>query len=138
MVEERGDPDDVKVELSYSNRTFLDRFTANCLKGLNADELLDKPDITELDEFTAMLRIIVVHNSLMTRLELEYTKKGGLVKVGPPHKEETTSQDRSGQSLVVPELRAEFKNLHSVHHKCEALLHLVEKCLQLEMVRRWF
>jgi len=129
--EEREDALPAERDLSYSNHVFLDRFTASCLQGLNADELLEKEVIEVMDEFTALLRIIVVHNSLMTRLELESSQKGGLVEVGEPPNHEATASNKTGQTLVVPELRASFKTLHQVQSKSEGLVNLVEKCLQM-------
>jgi hypothetical protein len=120
-------------DLSYSNHKFLDVFTASCLQGLNAEELLEMEKVDQMAEFAALLRIIVVHNSLMTRLELEMLHKGGLVKTGEPRNDEVTAAEKTGQALVVPELRADFKNLHTVQNKCDGLINLVEKCLQMEV-----
>jgi hypothetical protein len=64
-----------KSGLTSSNLIYLEKFTAACLEGMDVDELLERKSMSELDEFTAMLRVVVVHNTLMTRLEREYNER---------------------------------------------------------------
>jgi len=87
--------------------------------------------IEEVQEFMALLRVIVVHNSFMGRIELESQQKGGLVKIADIP-EQYGRAVRAGQELVLPELRAEFKSLYQVQAKSEGLLNVVQKCLEME------
>jgi hypothetical protein len=91
--------------------------------------MLGRPRITEIQEYASILRIIVLHNSLMTRIEVDGRTKGGLVPyldIKTERKTRPTLMER-----ILPDLRSEFKSLRDVHNKTEGLMHLVDRFIEI-------
>ncbi|CAK0844601.1 unnamed protein product [Prorocentrum cordatum] len=124
-----GGADGPDGKLSYSNLRFVARLAPVSFRELDPDMLV-KNGLTEIQEFTALLRVVVVHNALLTRIELEEQKKGGEVKpelVGAVAQTVDSLQDVKTDADLVPDiLKQEFKSLRSVQEKCLGLLNVVD------------
>lgn len=124
-AQKRGAEIEVTGELSLSNNFYVSQLAARCLWDLSTEELLNAVTISPMQEFQAMLQIVIAHNTLMSRIQLQAVGKGGPV----PIPAQVRVPDPKSELSVVEELRPYFKSLHAVHIKTASLLSVVEGCL---------
>jgi len=123
------DDKDLAGQLTSSNHLYMTDLPGICLDELDCEDLLAAPRMTQVQEFTALLRVIVTHNSLLKRIELN-----GVKVVTNPMKsaEEHSEVITTGHKSVLPELRSRFNSLNILQVKCDGLLRVVEHCLELD------
>lgn len=121
--------DDPTKQLTLSNRMFMRKFAAVCLHDLDTAAILSSHKMTEVQEFSALLKVIALHNTFVARIQLESYKKGGEVQVLQVAEATGAAEVPRGSELVPKELRVLFKTLGHLQSKCEGLLDVVEQCL---------
>lgn len=126
-----------RATLTLSNRVFMKKLSAVCLKDLDAEAITSSHKLTESQEFSALLKVIVVHNTFVTRIDMESIQRTGEVKIErigvSPHFQPPKPQ---GIDLVPSELRVVFKTLKQMQAKCQGLLDIVEQCLDTNKGQR--
>jgi hypothetical protein len=126
-INEDSEPSDSEEGkgLTTSNRLFMRKLASVSLKDLDCEAILSSHKMSQVQEFSALLKVIVIHNTLVARIVIENNKKGGLVQLNS----EGSDVRLKGIDMVPRELRVMFKTLKSLQHKSEGMLEVVDQCL---------
>eukprot|EP00930_Biecheleria_cincta_P042926 TRINITY_DN29538_c0_g1_i1.p1 TRINITY_DN29538_c0_g1~~TRINITY_DN29538_c0_g1_i1.p1 ORF type:complete len:5332 (-),score=1004.55 TRINITY_DN29538_c0_g1_i1:66-16061(-) len=139
----RGEDGEIPVDpdmkddggLVISNRITLNKLTSSCMKVLDCEDIEKKQVISDVAEFTALLRVLIMTNTFHAKVELEDPGRGGEVKVDPidvTHiKLLESKRDLNGMQMVLQPLRHDYRNLGQVSKKCAGMLQVVKLCLGL-------
>ncbi|CAE8591234.1 unnamed protein product, partial [Polarella glacialis] len=124
LIEEGG--------LSVSNRITLNKLTAACMKSLDCEAMEENTNqMSNIAEFTALLRVLVMANTFLGRVQQEDGGRGGEVKIEriDPAEAALVQRKVDKNKLVIAPLRYEFHTLGALNQKCDGMLKLCEMCL---------
>eukprot|EP00971_Amphidinium_carterae_P111995 2218200-Amphidinium_carterae.1 len=115
-----------KDALSISNAKYMTNIAASCLRDLDCEKLVSSTNITNVQDFIALLNVVVVHNSLLHSIDLE--GKVASITLGP---EEIAMGMLYHDANTIPRvLASEFKRLPAMQSKCDGLARLADRCLE--------
>lgn len=128
------DDGDASLGLTTENRVFLKKLSAVCLRDFETETLLEASPITDVQEYTGLLRLMVLHNSVLASIGRDGITKGGFL----PHVDLADERRRrpTAEQRVLPELRGEFRKIGNVQQKSDGLLQLVDRIIEAEGSRK--
>eukprot|EP00931_Biecheleriopsis_adriatica_P096456 TRINITY_DN7010_c0_g1_i1.p1 TRINITY_DN7010_c0_g1~~TRINITY_DN7010_c0_g1_i1.p1 ORF type:complete len:5389 (-),score=1202.56 TRINITY_DN7010_c0_g1_i1:94-16260(-) len=139
----KGDDGEIPVDpemaddggLIISNRITLNKLTSTAMKVLDCEDMEAKGSFTDVQEFTALLRVLIMNNTFLAKVELQDPGRGGEVKLEPLDAAlASITKDNKKQpkdALVLPPLRHEFRSLGQLNSKCAGMLQVVRLCLSI-------